>query len=105
MLRPVANRFTATESLTKKVCNGLLQQNLPGADIQLSHSITTPSLLAHGNCQDYLKSHNQRNRCAARARHRALIGARLARAAGAVNAWSVIPSGWQIATYLSRSFL
>src|SRR5262249_20530513 len=54
--------------------------------IQLSHSITTPSLLAHGNCQDYLKSHNQRNRCAARARHRALIGARLARAAGAVNA-------------------
>jgi hypothetical protein len=31
---PVANRFTATESLTKKTCNGLLQQNLPSADIR-----------------------------------------------------------------------
>src|SRR6266702_2596445 len=30
---PVANRITATESLTKKVCNGLLQQNRPGSDI------------------------------------------------------------------------
>jgi hypothetical protein len=26
---PVANRITATESPTKKACNGLLQQNLP----------------------------------------------------------------------------
>jgi hypothetical protein len=32
---PVANRITATESLTKKACNGLLQQNLPKADIRL----------------------------------------------------------------------
>src|SRR6266581_6943866 len=30
---PVANRITATESLTKKVCNGLLQQNRPDSDI------------------------------------------------------------------------
>src|SRR5947209_9677343 len=30
---PVANRITATESLAKKDCNGLLQQNLPGTDI------------------------------------------------------------------------
>ncbi|MFZ2079128.1 MAG: hypothetical protein WAV38_21255, partial [Xanthobacteraceae bacterium] len=30
---PVANRITATESLTKKACNGLLQQNRPQADI------------------------------------------------------------------------
>src|SRR6516165_8245162 len=30
---PVANRITATESPTKKACNGLLQQNLPKADI------------------------------------------------------------------------
>src|SRR6516165_2605820 len=30
---PVANRITATESPTKKSCNGLLQQNLPKADI------------------------------------------------------------------------
>jgi hypothetical protein len=30
---PVANRFTATESLTKKACNRLLQQNRPKADI------------------------------------------------------------------------
>src|SRR5262245_26994968 len=29
---PVANRITATESPTKKACNGLLQQNLPIAD-------------------------------------------------------------------------
>src|SRR5262249_31149341 len=28
-LAPVANRITATESPTKKACNGLLQQNLP----------------------------------------------------------------------------
>jgi hypothetical protein len=26
---PVANRFTTTESLTKKTCNRLLQQNRP----------------------------------------------------------------------------
>src|SRR5215813_14366625 len=31
---PVANRITATESPTKKACNGLLQQNLPKADIR-----------------------------------------------------------------------
>jgi hypothetical protein len=30
---PVANRITATESPTKKACNGLLQQNLPIADM------------------------------------------------------------------------
>src|SRR6516225_5877338 len=30
---PVANRITATESPTKKACNGLLQHNLPKADI------------------------------------------------------------------------
>src|SRR6266567_4904309 len=30
---PVANRITATESPTKKACNGLLQQNLPEGDI------------------------------------------------------------------------
>src|SRR5262245_31225181 len=30
---PVANRITATESPTKKACNGLLQQNLPGVDM------------------------------------------------------------------------
>src|SRR5207248_5922566 len=29
---PVANRITATESLAKKDCNGLLQQNRPLAD-------------------------------------------------------------------------
>jgi hypothetical protein len=33
---PVANRITATESLTKKACNGLLQQNRHIADIQPS---------------------------------------------------------------------
>jgi hypothetical protein len=30
---PVANRITATESPAEKACNGLLQQNLPNADI------------------------------------------------------------------------
>src|SRR4029077_10080234 len=30
---PVANRITATESPTKKACNGLLQQILPRSDI------------------------------------------------------------------------
>src|SRR6266702_2765377 len=35
---PVANRITATESLTKKDCNGLLQQNRPITDMPL-HSI------------------------------------------------------------------
>src|SRR6516164_7687402 len=30
---PVANRITATESPTKKSCNGLLQQNLPTTDM------------------------------------------------------------------------
>src|SRR6266446_2596848 len=30
---PVANRITATESPTKKACNGLLQQNRHKADI------------------------------------------------------------------------
>src|SRR5256714_6010977 len=30
---PVANRITATESPTKKACNGLLQQNLPEAAV------------------------------------------------------------------------
>src|SRR5262245_31144719 len=30
---PVANRITATESPTKKACNGLLQQNLPRGDL------------------------------------------------------------------------
>src|SRR5216684_2098737 len=33
-LAPVANRFTTTESLTKKTCNRLLQQNRPEADVQ-----------------------------------------------------------------------
>src|SRR5262249_39561546 len=33
---PVANRITATESPTKKACNGLLQQNLPQADIRIA---------------------------------------------------------------------
>jgi hypothetical protein len=37
---PVANRITATESPTTKTCNGLLQQNLPKADID--HSIQSP---------------------------------------------------------------
>src|SRR6185312_3950363 len=31
---PVANRITATESPTKKACNGLLQQNRSKADIE-----------------------------------------------------------------------
>src|ERR1700754_2663107 len=30
---PVANRIAATESPTKKACNGLLQQNLPEAAV------------------------------------------------------------------------
>src|SRR5712671_6569775 len=30
---PVANRITATESPTKKACNGLLQQNRPITDL------------------------------------------------------------------------
>src|SRR5262245_2607207 len=30
---PVANRITATESPTKKACNGLLQQNRPKAAV------------------------------------------------------------------------
>src|SRR5262249_29215404 len=46
---PVANRITATESPTKKACNGLLQQNLPQTDsctaakmpVALGHSITS----------------------------------------------------------------
>jgi hypothetical protein len=33
---PVANHFIATESLTKKACNRLLQQNLPKADILIA---------------------------------------------------------------------
>jgi hypothetical protein len=35
---PVANRITATESLTKKACNGLLQQNRPKADTPATES-------------------------------------------------------------------
>ena len=42
---PVANHITATESLTKKACNRLLQQNRPGADScaaqKASYSITS----------------------------------------------------------------
>src|SRR5262245_42352400 len=33
---PVANRITATESPTKKACNGLLQQNRPSPDARWS---------------------------------------------------------------------
>src|SRR5260370_32870660 len=33
---PVANRITATESLTKKACNGLLQQNRHKADMAIA---------------------------------------------------------------------
>src|SRR6516225_7595082 len=41
---PVANRITATESPTKKSCNGLLQQNLPQADkLQCSKILVTNS--------------------------------------------------------------
>src|SRR5262245_48422390 len=36
---PVANRITATESPTKKACNGLLQQNLPGAAVSTRSKI------------------------------------------------------------------
>jgi hypothetical protein len=36
---PVANRIAATESPTKKACNGLLQQNLPQADIRIAAKI------------------------------------------------------------------
>src|SRR4029079_7117273 len=36
---PVANRIAATESPTKKACNGLLQQNLHKADIPRRLSI------------------------------------------------------------------
>jgi hypothetical protein len=32
---PVANRITATESPTKKACNGLLQQNRHKADMSV----------------------------------------------------------------------
>src|SRR5262249_12817572 len=32
---PVANRITATESPTKKACNGLLQQNRHKADVPI----------------------------------------------------------------------
>src|SRR5215470_4351 len=43
---PVANRIRATESPTKKACNGLLQQNLPIAAVsrcreEQSYSITS----------------------------------------------------------------
>jgi hypothetical protein len=34
---PVANRITATESLTKTACNGLLQQNRSKADMARSN--------------------------------------------------------------------
>jgi hypothetical protein len=37
-LAPVANHITATESLTKKACNGLLQQNLPIGDSPSANS-------------------------------------------------------------------
>src|SRR6266581_7178066 len=40
---PVANRLVATESLTKKDCNGLLQQNRPETDIP-THSITSSAM-------------------------------------------------------------
>src|SRR6516162_1465561 len=39
---PVANRITATESPTKKACNGLLQHNLPKADSCIA-AIGSPS--------------------------------------------------------------
>src|SRR5262245_49821379 len=38
---PVANRITATESPTKKACNGLLQQNLPTTVTGTGSSITS----------------------------------------------------------------
>src|SRR5215813_3431592 len=41
---PVANRITATESPTKKACNGLLQQNLPITD---SCTLTLPWVCRH----------------------------------------------------------
>src|SRR5262245_39611194 len=37
-LAPVANRITATESPTKKACNGLLQQNRHERDLRLART-------------------------------------------------------------------
>src|SRR5262245_4652422 len=41
---PVANRITATESPTKKACNGLLQQNLPISDIDANRKAAMRSI-------------------------------------------------------------
>src|SRR5437016_9323224 len=43
---PVANRITATESPTKKACNGLLQQNLPITDLSRITAVA-PNAVAH----------------------------------------------------------
>src|SRR5262245_23407838 len=48
---PVANRITATESPTKKACNGLLQQNLPTGDICSPAKLPFDSLVNAGLCQ------------------------------------------------------
>src|SRR4030088_2502123 len=42
---PIANRITATESLTKKPCNRLLQQNLPQADVARTRAALNRPLL------------------------------------------------------------
>src|SRR6516162_7906797 len=39
---PVANRITATESPTKKACNGLLQHNLPLAAVSNRSKVRAP---------------------------------------------------------------
>src|SRR5262245_52380995 len=56
---PVANRITATESPTEKACNGLLQQNLPRADIAtMQQTYLNTSTVANGSADHGRKRFN-----------------------------------------------
>src|SRR6516165_3033224 len=71
---PVANRITATESPTKKACNGLLQHNLPRGDICPQQKSTrysiTPSAISKQRGVAQSSALGQRR--PARTRHRAI---------------------------------
>ncbi|MGE5165547.1 MAG: hypothetical protein ACM3IH_16170, partial [Sphingobacteriales bacterium] len=50
---PVTIHITATESLTKKACNGLLQQNRPKADIMVATKVRNDPKRTQGRFEDF----------------------------------------------------
>src|SRR5262249_42697878 len=82
---PVANRITATESPTKKACNGLLQQNLPISDIRSAAKLVLLNDLVGAHKQRWRHIESERF-CGLEVEDRLVLGRCLHRKVGGLGA-------------------